>query len=132
MAVNAIRGNDGLRANCRAGVLQNGPTHGLQGIILIMNICSYVVSILSVVFIKPVWRVFGAASASVTNKGKKNRVRFRRTLWVFLFMRLLICSVRWQLQSFPYWGECKLLRGGSVPGRLQLRCWQRGCLRHSP
>ena len=50
--VNARRGNDGLRANCRADVLQNAPTHVLHGIILIMNICSYVVSILSVVFIE--------------------------------------------------------------------------------
>ena len=62
MAVNARRGNDGLRANCRTGVLQNGPTHGLQVIILIMNICSYVVSILSVVFIETcmagIWNSF--------------------------------------------------------------------------
>ena len=52
MAVNARRGNDGLRANCRADVLKNAPTHVLKRIILIMNICSYVVSILSVVFIE--------------------------------------------------------------------------------
>ena len=62
MAVNARRGNDGLRANCRAGVLKNAPTHVLQGIILIMNICSYVVSILSVVFIETgiagIWNSF--------------------------------------------------------------------------
>ena len=52
MAVNARRGNDGQRANCRTGVLKNTPTHVLKRIILIMNICSYVVSILSVVFIE--------------------------------------------------------------------------------
>ena len=62
MAVNARKENDGLRANCRADVLKNAPTHGLQGIILIMNICSYVVSILSVVFIETcmagIWNSF--------------------------------------------------------------------------
>ena len=62
MAVNARSGNDGLRANCRADVLKNTPTHVLKRIILIMNICSYVVSILSVVFIETcmagIWNSF--------------------------------------------------------------------------
>ena len=62
MAVNARRGNDGLRANCRADVLKNAPTHVLKRIISKMNKSRYVVSILSVVFIetckKGIWNSF--------------------------------------------------------------------------
>ena len=62
MAAKVRKGSDSLRANCRADVLKNTPTHVLKRIILIMNICSYVVSILSVVFIETcmagIWNSF--------------------------------------------------------------------------